>query len=233
MVSRTILHRGVVRSAADSNYRNKQISSKSYVQDSLIKLDIKPCVDFRNSHSKDNSRGNSDNVSTRTRSKKDFSHLDHGVAVRTRSKSQNKCNLSVQGSFFPIHDVVYFKVHEGFNDEKLQIGALECKVYQNVLMKSNSQIYFDCLCQIHYVDETEEDRENSWECSKVLKHYEDRGDDGNIQHNLLVEWNDINKTRSWANFFSLSLSNPITIISFARNNNLLQKYAISSSHSVL
>ena len=63
------------------------------------------------------------NLSTRTRSKTDFSHLDDGVAVRTRSKSQNKCNLSVQGTLFPLHDVVYFKGHEGFNDENLQLGV--------------------------------------------------------------------------------------------------------------
>ena len=98
-------------------------------------------------------------------------------------------------------------------------------MYHNVLIKSNSQIYFDRLCQIHYLDKAEEDRdrENSWECSKVLKYYEDRGEDGNIHDNLLVDWNDINKIRSWVNFFALSLSNPIPIISFARNNNLLHK----------
>ena len=125
--------------------------------------------------------------------------------------------------FFPLHDVVNLKGHEGFDNAKLQLGALECKVYHNVLMKSKSQIDFDRLRQIHYLDKAEEDRENSWECSKVLKHYEDRREDGNIQHNLLVEWNDINKTRSWVNFFALSLSNPIPIKSFARNNNLLHK----------
>ena len=114
--------------------------------------------------------------------------MDDGVAVRTRSKSQNKCNLIVQGALFPLHDVVYFKGHAGFNDEKLQLGVLECKVYHNVLMKSNSQIDFDCLRQIHYLDKAEEDRENSWECSKVLKHYEYRGEDGNIQQ-LTFLWN--------------------------------------------
>jgi hypothetical protein len=36
-----------------------------------------------------------------------------------------------------------------------------------------------------------------------------------------VEWNDINKTESWVNYLALSLSNPKPIISFARNNNLL------------
>jgi hypothetical protein len=38
-----------------------------------------------------------------------------------------------------------------------------------------------------------------------------------------VEWNDINKTKSWVNYFALSLSNPKSIISFARNNNVLDK----------
>jgi hypothetical protein len=38
-----------------------------------------------------------------------------------------------------------------------------------------------------------------------------------------VEWNDINKTKSWVNYFALNLSNPKPIISFARNNNLLDK----------
>jgi hypothetical protein len=38
-----------------------------------------------------------------------------------------------------------------------------------------------------------------------------------------VEWNDVNKTKSWVNYFALSLSNPKPIVSFARNNNLLDK----------
>jgi hypothetical protein len=39
----------------------------------------------------------------------------------------------------------------------------------------------------------------------------------------LMEWNDFNKTKSWLNYFALSFSNPKPIISFARNNNLLDK----------
>jgi hypothetical protein len=38
-----------------------------------------------------------------------------------------------------------------------------------------------------------------------------------------VEWNDVNKTKSWLNYFALSLNNPKPIISFPRNNNLLVK----------
>jgi hypothetical protein len=38
-----------------------------------------------------------------------------------------------------------------------------------------------------------------------------------------VEWNDINKTNSWVNYFASSLSNPKPAISFARNNNISDK----------
>jgi hypothetical protein len=38
-----------------------------------------------------------------------------------------------------------------------------------------------------------------------------------------VEWNDINKTKSWVDYFALSLNDPKSIISFVSNNNLLYK----------
>jgi hypothetical protein len=38
-----------------------------------------------------------------------------------------------------------------------------------------------------------------------------------------MEWNDVNKTKSWVIYFALSLSNPKPIISFARKNKLLDK----------
>jgi hypothetical protein len=38
-----------------------------------------------------------------------------------------------------------------------------------------------------------------------------------------MEWNDINKTKSWVNYFASSLSNPKPIISFARDNKILDK----------
>jgi hypothetical protein len=49
-------------------------------------------------------------------------------------------------------------------------------------------------------------------------------------HKCLVEWNDINKTKSRVNYFALSLSNPKPIILFTRKNNLLYKMPL---HSVL
>jgi hypothetical protein len=38
-----------------------------------------------------------------------------------------------------------------------------------------------------------------------------------------VEWNDVNKTKSWVNYFVSSLNNSKSIISFSKNNNLLDK----------
>ena len=86
----TVLHRSVVRSAADTNHWNKQVSFTLDVEDSLIKLDIKPSADFRHSHSKDKSREFNDSVSTRTRSKTDFNHLDHGVAFKIKAYKGTK-----------------------------------------------------------------------------------------------------------------------------------------------
>jgi hypothetical protein len=63
----------------------------------------------------------------------------------------------------------------------------------------------------------------SWECHKVVDYCKEKGDVNSLKHKCLVEWNDVNKTKSWVNYFALSQSNPKLIISFARNNNLLDK----------
>jgi hypothetical protein len=67
-------------------------------------------------------------------------------------------------------------------------------------MNTKSQVDFDCLLQLHMSDKTEEDNDMSWESCKVSDY--------------LVEWNDVNKTKSCVNLFALSLSNPKTISSF-------------------
>jgi hypothetical protein len=58
-------------------------------------------------------------------------------------------------------------------------------------------------------------------CHKVVDYCKEKGDVNSSNHKCLVEWNDINKTKSWVNYFVLSLSNPKPIISFASSNNLL------------
>jgi hypothetical protein len=54
---------------------------------------------------------------------------------------------------------------------------VECKVYHNVLLNTKSQIDFDCLIQVHMLDNTEEDKYMSWECYKVVHYCKEKGDD--------------------------------------------------------
>jgi hypothetical protein len=64
------LHRSVVRSAADPTHRNKRVTFKSDIQETLDKLDTRPSALFRrNTESKQRSRKQSEDISTRTRSK--------------------------------------------------------------------------------------------------------------------------------------------------------------------
>jgi hypothetical protein len=50
-----------------------------------------------------------------------------------------------------------------------------------------------------------------------------KGVDDSIQHTRLVEWNNINNSQSWVNCFALCLSNPAPVISYARDQKLLDK----------
>jgi hypothetical protein len=81
-------------------------------------------------------------------------------------------------------------------------------------LNTKSQVDFDRLLQLHMLDNTEEDNDMFWECHKVVDYRKEKGDVNNSNHNCLVEWNDINKTKSRVNydFFALSFSNPKPII---------------------
>jgi hypothetical protein len=85
---------------------------------------------------------------------------------------------------------------------------VECKVYHNVLLNTKFQVDFDRLLQIHMLDKTEEEKDTSWECHKVIDYCKEKGDFNSSNHKCLVEWNGINKTKSWVNFFVSSISNP-------------------------
>jgi hypothetical protein len=97
----TVLHRSVVRSAADSSHRNRRVSFKSHVQESLKLLDTMPSLSFvwKDSHHKHKSRNTNNDESTRTRSKVDYT--DQHISSRTQSKMHNinVNNLSVQNLF--------------------------------------------------------------------------------------------------------------------------------------
>jgi hypothetical protein len=90
-------------------------------------------------------------------------------------------------------------------------------------LNTKSQVDFDRLLQLDMLDKTEEDNDMSWEFCKIVVYCKEKGDVNSSNHKCLVEWNDINKTKSWVNNFALSVSNPKPTISFARNNSLLDK----------
>jgi hypothetical protein len=64
-------------------------------------------------------------------------------------------HLSVQNLFSILHDAIIFQGNGKFQAQDMQLGALECKVYQSVLMNTKSQIDFDRLLQLQMLDNTE------------------------------------------------------------------------------
>jgi hypothetical protein len=48
----------------------------------------------------------------------------------------NMKSLSVQNLFFPLHDSILFQGHGKSQAQDLQLGVVECKVYQNVLLNT-------------------------------------------------------------------------------------------------
>jgi hypothetical protein len=105
----TVLHRSVVISAADASHRNRRVSFKSDVQESLKLLDTKPNFVWKDSNHKHKSRNTNDDVSNRTRAKADYT--DQHIGSRTRSKMHNVNvnDLSFQNLFFPLHDAILFQ----------------------------------------------------------------------------------------------------------------------------
>jgi hypothetical protein len=70
----TVLHRSVVRSAADASHRDRRVSFKSDVQESLKLLDTKPSLTivWKDSHHKHRSRNTNNDVSNINKSKADY-----------------------------------------------------------------------------------------------------------------------------------------------------------------
>jgi hypothetical protein len=155
----TVLHRSVVRSAADASYQNRRVSL-SDVQQSFELLDTKPSNVRKDSHHKHKSRKTNNDVSNKA------DYTDQHIGSRTRSKMHNinVNNLSVQNLFFPMHDAISFQGHGKSQAQDLQIGVLECKVNHNVSLNPKSQVDFDRFLQLHMLDNTEEDKYMSWEC---------------------------------------------------------------------
>jgi hypothetical protein len=77
----TVLHKSVVRSAADTNHLNKRVIFKPDMQERLDKLDNVSRIISKNRHPKNKDRDIHNNISTRTRSK--ITYPDQNVGVTT------------------------------------------------------------------------------------------------------------------------------------------------------
>jgi hypothetical protein len=58
----------------------------------------------------------------------------------------------------------------------------ECKVSHNYFLNTKSQIDFDGLHQLHMLNNTEEDKDMSWECHKVVDYCKENGDVNSSNH---------------------------------------------------
>ena len=106
-------------------------------------------------------------MSARTRSK--VNQLDQSVGVSTRSKLQWTYSFIIQTLLFPLNDILPLSNHEKYNDENPQLWVKQCKAYHDGLIQSKSIMGFNSLRHLHILDITEEGRETSWQCSKMLK----------------------------------------------------------------
>jgi hypothetical protein len=145
----TVLHRSVARSAADASHRNKRVSFKSNVQESLKLLDTKPSFVWKDSHHNYESRKTNNDVSNRNRSKTDYA--DQHIGSRTRSNMHSVNNLRFKNLFFPLHDAILFQGNRKYQTQDLKLRLLECKVYHYVLLNTKSQIDFDRFVPTTYV----------------------------------------------------------------------------------
>ena len=86
-----------------------------------------------------------------------------------------------------MHDTIAFKSQENIKNIEPQLGFSECRVYHNALLESYSQSKLDRLRQLHTLDMTEDDKNRSWECTKILKYGEEIGVDAKASA-IVVKW---------------------------------------------
>jgi hypothetical protein len=121
----TVLHRRVVRSAANANHLNRRVTFKPDVPEILDKLDNRSSNTSKNRHLKNNDRNINNHLSTRARSM--ITYPDQNVGVTTRSKIQATCNLCAQGLLFTLHDMFLMRnlmVNSLTNEYKIPVIVL-------------------------------------------------------------------------------------------------------------
>jgi hypothetical protein len=93
----------VLRSSADATPRNRRVSFKSNLQESLKLLDTKPSFGWKVSH-----HINQERLIIVCHTEPD---LRQHIGIRTRPKMHSINNLNVQNLFFPLHDEILFQGH--------------------------------------------------------------------------------------------------------------------------
>jgi hypothetical protein len=139
------------------------------------------------------------------------------------STVQFKRNSGLQGNIFSLYNTVKFEDKRKVKDVKIQLGSAEYRAYQSVILEPKPQCQLDHLRQLHILDKLEDGYDSSWECIKVLKYAKERTAVDGVYHRHLLEWNDLNKSKSLLKFFVVCLNNPTPIISLAREHTLLNK----------
>jgi hypothetical protein len=119
----TVLYGNMVRSAADVSCRNKILSFKSDVQESLKLLDTKPSFVWKDIHQKCKSRKSDNYASNTTRPKADYT--DQYVGRLPSSNTHSVNNLSVQNLFLPLHDAILIQVPAKVLAKDLQFEVLK------------------------------------------------------------------------------------------------------------
>jgi hypothetical protein len=75
-------------------------------------------------------------------------------------------------------------------------------------MNTKSQDDFDRLLQQHMLDNTEGDNDMPCKCYQVVDYGKEKGYANSSNHKCLVDWNNVNKTKSWVNYFASSIRRP-------------------------
>jgi hypothetical protein len=93
-----------------------------------------------------------------------------GSITRSKMYSVNVNNLSVQNLFFLCMMQLYLKKMVRFKQKICN----QCKVYHYFLLNTMSQLEFDCFSRSHNLYLTENDKDMSRECYKVVEYYKEK-----------------------------------------------------------
>jgi hypothetical protein len=102
----TVLHRSVVRSAADANHRGKKECNSSQMYKNHLPYWILRQFFWKNSHRKYRSRKTDNDVLNSAISKVDYANQHAGSRTWSKIHNVNVNDLSVQNLFFSLYDKI-------------------------------------------------------------------------------------------------------------------------------